>query len=41
MAIKSINSGFKERILSAMNYTAAADDMKRRLNNAISKAKKR
>lgn len=41
MAIKSINSGFKERISSAMNYTAAADDMKRRLNNAISKAKKR
>lgn len=40
MAIKEINNGFKEQITQAKTYTAAGDDMKRRLSVAISKAKK-
>lgn len=40
MAIKEINNGFKEQIAQAKTYTAAGDDMKRRLSVAINKAKK-
>ena len=38
--IKEINNGFKEQITQAKTYTAAGDDMKRRLSVAINKAKK-
>lgn len=40
MAIKDINNAFKEQITQARTYSAAGEDMKRRLSNAISNTRK-
>ena len=40
MAIKDINNSFKQQIAQARTYSAAGDDMKRRLSAAINNARK-